>query len=251
MDTLPLELKVGILQSVDDLTSLYAIIRTCRTVYAAFKEARSTILPSALDFALPLEIRHEALAVLDSSNLPAPSIEEALEYVNCRLFGEIPREITPGNLNELSRQHILVEWFTNDLCTSVRSLRLRDTHVDIYPFVLCLDERIRIQRAFYRFQLYCNLVPKNNLEGGLGPEEARYEFFDCFPSWENEEIACVHDYLYDKMSIFEEIVKHDIDAARKWRQWDYWHDCNTSLLIHVCPALLTAPQFTGRLRRST
>lgn len=54
-------------------------------------------------------------------------------------------------------------------------------------------EIARIERAFYPFELYCKLFPSSHT-----PRRARKHheiFFSKFSAWENEQLACVHDYL--------------------------------------------------------
>lgn len=52
---------------------------------------------------------------------------------------------------------------------------------------------IRIQRAFYRFEVYCNLF--QNPER-FDFREQRDIFFLKFSDWENEQLACMYDYLF-------------------------------------------------------
>ena len=53
-------------------------------------------------------------------------------------------------------------------------------------------EMSRVQRGFYRFEVYCNLFcdPEVFRAGEIGDL-----FFSKFSHWENEQLACVHDYL--------------------------------------------------------
>ena len=53
-------------------------------------------------------------------------------------------------------------------------------------------------RGFHRFELYCNLLHVYDGDDGLQfiiDKQCRL-FFDAFTYWENEQLACIHDYLH-------------------------------------------------------
>ena len=61
-------------------------------------------------------------------------------------------------------------------------------------------ELTRVQRTLYRFQIYKYLFTKVNplgrgVESELHNSEIQLEFLLCFPPWEIEQIACVHDFF--------------------------------------------------------
>jgi hypothetical protein len=77
---------------------------------------------------------------------------------------------------------------------------------------LSSEETLRLFRAFYRVQLYCNLYGismncdemdsanrrSQRRQTFLGPEEIASMFLSRFSDWEAEEIACVKDYMISK-----------------------------------------------------
>ncbi|MCJ1397543.1 hypothetical protein MMC11_000737 [Xylographa trunciseda] len=218
MDNLPVDLKLTILKSVDDIVSLLALSRTCRTMYALFDSPRNSMLSSVLEHVLPHEIRYEAIAVIKSAKLVNPAKEDVLRFLEEQLFARSgDAALTEVGLPELARQHILVEWFTHDLCATVKARRLLDTGVNIEPFGLSTTERIRIHRAFYRFQLYCNLFSITNPRR-LEDYYARDAFFARFPTWEVEEFACIQDYLHGRLDIMDEVTLHDLTYACKYER---------------------------------
>lgn len=76
-----------------------------------------------------------------------------------------------------------------------------------YPIVpLRKAEKTRIFRAFYRFQICCNLFGVGGREGRKAPQshyDNKYipqHFFCIFPLWESEEIACIY---YFSIELFD------------------------------------------------
>ncbi|MCJ1402995.1 hypothetical protein MMC11_006217 [Xylographa trunciseda] len=104
-------------------------------------------------------------------------------------------------------------------------------------------ERRRIERAFYRFELYCNLFRERKYgDDRFSPEEQRDIFFASYTPWENEQLACIHDYLFDRLSIrafrvmtlteiaFNDVAEHDI----YWGEWyiPYFDDWDSPENFH-------------------
>ena len=97
----------------------------------------------------------------------------------------------------ISRTHTMVQYFTRAF--------LRDTALG--PPVLGLqrpdwttasaDEEFRIQRAMYRFQMYCNLFRDVNRDrkSRLDFSGTLSSFFENFPPWANEQLGCINDYF--------------------------------------------------------
>lgn len=60
---------------------------------------------------------------------------------------------------------------------------------------LSTNEVTRIERSLYRFEIYCNLFRDSaQFTFAPGPEQ-REAYFSKFSPWENEQLACVQDYL--------------------------------------------------------
>ena len=55
-------------------------------------------------------------------------------------------------------------------------------------------ETARIIGAFYRFEIYCNLFRKSDKKQYSLDDKTRM-FFKGFSPWENEQLACVENYL--------------------------------------------------------
>jgi hypothetical protein len=80
-------------------------------------------------------------------------------------------------------------------------------------------EKGRLQRAFYRFEiyrkLYCNITETNVRDGGGRDEEDQAEVLSrLFTAWDCEELTCVYQYLLAKMEdLFDDIEDHFVETV--------------------------------------
>ncbi|KAF5549843.1 hypothetical protein FMEXI_4095 [Fusarium mexicanum] len=68
------------------------------------------------------------------------------------------------------------------------------------PAQISTTETRRIQRAFYRYQLFCNLfgaVIRKRHDNGTNDERLQ-RFLRNFEPWEIEEILCINEFVQDK-----------------------------------------------------
>jgi hypothetical protein len=199
MESLPTELKALLLHSVNDFVGLSSLIRTSRSMYKTFKGSKSSILASTLRLSLPTELLREVLAVEFTSQFRSRDVD----------FTELPIDLWPedslckhysyplpttGAFDKLVRVHLAVEWLTNDLCQEFSKV---DSSSDFTTLPLQQTEKVRIHRAFYRLQLLCNMFQMNTVN--MKWASVRHRFLDDFPLWEVEELACVYEYLQQKL----------------------------------------------------
>jgi hypothetical protein len=192
MEHLPTELIQRALAYLD-LPSLRNAALSCRVLFNAFKGAErvttSEILLREID---DDEVLPEAILVNESWHLSNSSVDEAIEFAKKNLQGRKPARLQ-WNLTDalpLARFH-----------TYVRCLAAKYSH-DALATKSCLvtpgdpfirsREIFRFERAFYRFQLYCNIVGKRC---PVEDEELKDMFFGHFSAWENEQLACVQEFL--------------------------------------------------------
>lgn len=165
----------------------------------------------------------------------APSQEWCLEWVFHHSMGgtQIPNELSERQdnqsytfmdslsmANSISKTHAFVEYFcgcfVRDRLPLMQKLVGRpQSSGEDRPSQM---ELFRIKRALYRFQIYCNLVFRNEVD--FHPARwvrarrnyllDRY-FFNPFPPWINEQLCCIHDYLEQVLSrSFDEVAARDI-----------------------------------------
>jgi hypothetical protein len=142
----------------------------------------------------------------------------------------------------MERVHLMVGYFTADFAQQAipRFNRIFGT---TRPATSSPPEELRILRAFYRFQLYCNIFGRKAIDSARqadltapvgeewagqtlprkSPGDMRREleyFFWPWPPWANEQLACVFEYLETVISVFfDDVASHDIEWG--WRQVDW------------------------------
>lgn len=67
---------------------------------------------------------------------------------------------------------------------------------------ITLGEQRRVDRALYRFQIYCNLF-SHQFRNGEEEVELKRIFYDKHSSWVNEQMCCVYDFLESELQLGE------------------------------------------------
>lgn len=186
-ENLPSEMMLEILGSLTDIRSLIAITCSCTKIYKTSTEAQPTIVPRVLSRELGNEILPEAIAVLQSSKstwTKSTAQKFLSETLNERKIPNHNWSIADGVA--VSRLYHQITQLATNFSSEASS---------VVGTTVSKIELNRFQRAFYRFEMYYNIFggPNNPL---MSVEEQRDAFFSNFSPWENEQLACVHDYLY-------------------------------------------------------
>lgn len=245
---MPLHLIGRMLLELDSIQSLGAAILSHSSFLGAFNEQRVPIMIRVLENQIPPDLMRYAMATCKAAlrgagvlpeypaarnprrrrRTPKFQISSTIEEVTLAYPG---RERHSGDLKHmfdwyyshavaqsvtlLSRTHVLVEHFTRRFLSEV--LPLAKMIYGARP-PGSYEETFRIQRALYRFQLYCHLVgfPHNEFETESGHEEEytdpsawkHWPFFGLYSPWANEQLACIHDFLEHVVSKGQ----HDINS---------------------------------------
>ncbi|KUJ18950.1 uncharacterized protein LY89DRAFT_582443 [Mollisia scopiformis] len=180
----------------------------CSFFYHIFKDAEDFITQHVLVSEIDLGVLPEAIAVLGSSHLGSSTREAILKLISTNLE---PRRLPQrawklSDALRLSKIHTHVRSFTETYAIEIPRCCL-DEGGD-YPATS--SEVARIQRAFYRFELYCNLF-RDYENPPLSLAEQKEFFFNKFAPWENEQLTCIHNYLFELVSeVYNEMVEHDV-----------------------------------------
>jgi len=219
--SLSLELKHAIFGSLPDVRSLFSVILTCRSFYHAFLGAPSLLLKIILQRQIAPEVAFDALVAFEASKL-GPSqakwskrqVKEILALYTGNRSCLWSRQWDLQNALEFSRLRDIVKFFATGFVTT--ALSRHPTGLLDPPATTLRDvspaELHRIQRTIYRFDLYCNLFKKKSptrpTKGAklvwavpFTLQEQQAFFFERFSVWENEQLACVHDFLDECLSI--------------------------------------------------
>lgn len=201
IEQFPTELKQCLLSALPDIHSLRALTLSCSSFYHAFKNAESLITPQVVrnqfDSDVLPDVLPEAVIALKASRLPTLMRPNLLDFSQDFLRSRTaPTETwTLSTALPLSKLQLSVEYFATafiaEMFNRSSALGCFDTAPPSWP--VSRDERNRIHRAFYRFEIYCNLFRQSKL---FRNAEQKQTFFSRFSYWENEQLACIHDYLF-------------------------------------------------------
>jgi F-box domain len=229
IESLPPELVQHILSFVPDVTSLLATILTCSSVYNAFIGVEVHITSQLVRNFMDVEVLPEAAAALKSSGLAPWTLESMQKFVDDQLLSR-QAPLLSWTLSEalpLNHLHRHVEYFALDFASRALAKLAAPGDTNAMPASSpTLDELYRIQRAFYRFEIYCNLFGERK-PPAFEVRDHEDVFFFKFAPWENEQLCCIHDYLFNAVSpgmhhatfvpvsmltvsAFNEITDHDV-----------------------------------------
>jgi hypothetical protein len=193
LETLPVETRQAILAELPDVRYLKSAALSCPSLYHAFVSAERILTCKVLQRQIPRDVLPEAVAALQSASVnPWPRLET--QNFMSKYFFTRRRPRPKWNLSQALSMVTLydhVKFFAKQF--SYDALNSSQLENSIYP--PSRAEIARIERALYRFQIYCNLFP--GLKRPLFDASFQKSvFFNKFSPWENEQVAAIHDYLH-------------------------------------------------------
>jgi hypothetical protein len=216
------EIRIQIMQSIADFPSLRNLILASpsyRATYAA--GAREKILRGTALDQLDSRLHADALAAVRStgfydkySNSLSSIVAFLTDYERARGGGADSQSewLKCRDLNEavsLLHLHEAITQAVNDYGPFIAS-RMKPVKK---PPALSEMEKLRLYRAMYRYEIYCNIFggmeKHSKFEGDeshVWPKESHERFLPSFPPWEVQEIACIWAYLPRRWGvIFREV----------------------------------------------
>ncbi|KAL3491189.1 hypothetical protein BJX62DRAFT_237427 [Aspergillus germanicus] len=223
LERLSTELIQAILSELSDIQSLESAVLTGPCLYAAFKGTKSQIVKSVLSQQFDADLLHDALAVevsMQKKNTWQESdVNDFLDSYLCRNkqpFHSV-LDYTLSQALRLARLLAVIDRFTRDLTAPIlaRNKPLQDRHAEPPDPALPLSQtdRTRFVRTFYQFQIYCSLfgdLMKCPYQDG---SERSFEYFALFSAWENEQLACIHDYL---LRVIAPAFRQEAETDHEW-----------------------------------
>ena len=239
LGTMPVEAKIEIFTSLPDLWNVNSLCLTSRCFHHAFREGENQVVRTIISRQIDGRYVREILAVAKSSLItPVSWSKQGVEQILSDYFNAGPDAtsvqwtMSSGrNIEILSR--VLIPVDTATFANSAYEKILNDEFFVNQPGSEPEDQSVsgfedmnlnmsdaeisRFIRAFWRFELYCNLFRIQNLEDGSVQErilraDQKTLFFDHFAPYENEQLACIDDYFWDQISpAFDHIAQHDIE----------------------------------------
>ena len=160
------ELLSLILQALDNPRDLQSCIKASTRCFRVYARSQRLILSSVLKNAILPEALHHALAC---ARIPAPTpsdprlqqtqLPEAFldKYFQANSF-EFPTDCS--TTVALCRLYSQISYFIDDYATrAMRALDLEPEAGRTMALALSSTERARLQRAFFRYELYCRVFP--------------------------------------------------------------------------------------------
>jgi hypothetical protein len=236
LETLPVELQRLIMCNAADLPSLSALVHASPELHRAYAEHRLSILRDVVTQTLE-GIDVDALgAYLSGTEIFQKTRTQSLlrtfvEEQTARypadplgpppLAGDWTAGLSLDKIISILRFHIsVVEPLTEAFAHwALGALPLKPENQSLCnPASLSGTERRRIQRGFYRMQLFCNVCGTKGV-GRSGPDRIdetvdRLRILAMFPPWGVEEILSVHEFAKDMYADVFRQVAWDLNEER-------------------------------------
>ena len=205
------EIKQAIF-SLLPVASMQALILTCSSLYHCFLDSESAILAKLLQDEIPHSLLQDAFTTFKSSEM-TPWNQQTTD--NLKILhaayekAPLPPKWSLRTATALIEMHSHVEFFANSFASATISQNPVTGHPLPYSGTASPSELVRIKRALYRFEHYCNLsIFRSKHDGGCSSIFARND--RTYAPWENEQLACIREHLlkavFDgKTSLVDEI----------------------------------------------
>lgn len=203
ISNIPGELQIAILRELPTVEDVFSAIQSHRSLNKAFREDHSIlvyVLCKQIDarllpyVAVFLELdgaprvklhRNEVFQILEKCFSTTPQ-QATKQLSQLALRGALHAMILHKTIKKLATRYA-----SQALALLYAEELLKTPGLSFHP-----SETYRIERTFYVFELYCSLFGhfqwscKDQLD----------LFFKRFAPWENEQLACIHDFLLDEMT---------------------------------------------------
>lgn len=190
LERLPVELLSGILSALDDLPSLSAATLASRTLHNAFTQAKRAILSSVLVNRVGADVIPDALAAVGGIDATCES-EGALLVAPAQVQGLLSEDQVCSVANLSAVVRAFAELF-------VQSATDAGPEIKTGPRLPSEAELARIERTFYRFETFGNLL--RAWSGDLPTfEEKTDSLLSSLAPWEVEQLGCIHDFLFHQI----------------------------------------------------
>lgn len=221
LESLPFELQVHILKSLQNIQTLISLIQASPRFFRVYQQARQEIISNVVHnhitpAMLPLAVNVLKQSYLRSSRRPRSKVLEFLETFK-QPFTLSPNELSLDASKRLLKTHTLVEYFVDAYITERLSI-LSEYLPHITPLLakgraavgIPGIESCRLTRAFYILELYGILFYDPDFdEDTITTSEQSSLFLSKLSDWEVEELFSVREYLFDGLSNFLDELEED------------------------------------------
>lgn len=177
---LPIELLGEILSAIDNLPSLSSASLASRTLHDVFTNAKRRILSRVLVNHVGINVIPDALAAVESIDATREGGDTFLVEL-----AQVPDFLTRDQVCSIAKLSAAVRAFAK-------------LFVQILSPLPNESELARIERTFYRFETFRNLL--GNSSGDLPTfEKTTDSFFAALAPRETEQLGCIHDFLFHQI----------------------------------------------------
>ena len=196
---IPLHLIAEILAKSEYMQQLGVAVLSHRIFYDAFNQRRHFIIRNIITNQIPPDELSFAIILQESTRIDVSDSDAVRTFLTER--SEVIRrdtlspfaKLSASEATIISHNHTAVESLIHGFADEVIlicSERLQVHH----SRELTQRERFRLSRAFYRYQLMCNLFCVRD-DSAFSDEDCTKYFFSIYSPWVNEQLVCVYAYL--------------------------------------------------------
>lgn len=237
LETLPPELRVQVLCHISDLNDLRALMFASPVFYQQYRLDRKPVLSQVLVSTLG-SLLADAYGVQRSATIYSPprplSLDAMRQFIQnyTSLRSAMPElvleDCTLADLVDMAAFHQSV---ARPLSVKCAALFLQNLDPSLEVDGLSGTEQIRLLRALYRFQLYCNLFGQGPKPGQrrkvarLDPAETLALLFGSLKPWEVEEIDSIYTLVRSKYDAVPDATQHDLAKETPMSTLDLSQEC--------------------------
>lgn len=199
---LPVEIKRLILSELDDFDSLKSATLSGRALHSAFT---SGIASQVLSNQIGVQVLPEAVASIEASRLPPKrTAQELSDFLEQHFHAREGKTVSLTVAQATSFAKLddcvgkLAFMFAKECLARVPVPKPQNPAFDSLAAFSTLTptatETARIRRALYRFEAFSKVFRKHRTF--RIPDKCLDDFWRRFSNWENEQLACIQDFLY-------------------------------------------------------
>lgn len=215
-EVFPVDIWLIIFRAIPDIPTLKALALTSSDLLKIFTRNASSFSFAVLCKEIPVAILPEAIAAWSSSKIKPWNKYGGwgfLKHYHANREAQLNQSWTLNKAREVSKLYQCCRFFASEFSAAALS---ENPKAGLTPSRL---ESNRIERSFLRFELYCNIFrkqfPSQKSKHRFSPEQQREMYLKYYADWENEQLACVHDCLFRRLSIpFNDLALHDVEWGK-------------------------------------
>ncbi|KAI9873323.1 MAG: hypothetical protein M1830_000545, partial [Pleopsidium flavum] len=243
LEKLSPELQTLVLLQLPSLQSLHSLIRASPQYYQVFAASKERILSAVIKRIIHPDALPDALAAVKASFFEprGPKRETVLSFMESirhdRKIDHSKKLLPLSTSISLCQLHRSIEYLVYDF--TQRTIPILKQYVQTLglthrseasegegPPISSIEEE-RLQRAFYRVELYGHLFyTDRDAREGMRALEQAHTFLAEFPPWQIEELACIRDYISRRLAeAFDQAEDHFVKTVlAEGHDQDHNHD---------------------------